>query len=736
MKKSITEMKSSLVALFEGFYLKFVGHRSTLSMDCFQHRDARFRWRFASVGLMALLLLLNGGGVQLQAQECIQLSTQKKVGETIKLKIKAKGTFSIEGVKEPAQVSNSKVQYTLSSSTVTIKGAVTELVCSSSQLEKLDVTKASSLTYLDCSINQLKVLDLLNTPHLTYLDVADNKISSLKVEHLTELKTFDCGHNELTSLAPKSPLLEEFSCQDNFIASLDLSACPKVSIVICQVNRLDRVGMKNFVASLPNRPDEDGLLYVIDTQKTDEQNVCTRTDVATLSGKGWTVYDYNGTHEREYPGSEEGGDTPKQTLSFTTDKPVGSKISFVCNGSSDLKATGVEGVFTPSESVVEYTLTHQTVTIAGSSITKFVSTYSEITMLDVSKAADLEWLDVSNNKLSDLDLTALSRLKILGCGVNALSELDVSASEVLEGLNCNRNQLTKLSLSNNLENLSYLNCSGNKILLIDAQHMPALQTLVCFSNKLTHLYFSERNAKLETLQCFDNELRRIETQKLPRLRKLYCGTNFLSQLELSHNPLLEELWCGGNELTLLDLSHNPAMFELLCAFNRLSSLVVSPQATGMITIDCYVNQMNADAMAKLVESLPQVQSSDDCLFNVVDTQEKEERNRCTKEQVKKVLAKGWKAMDFNGGNLKPYDGEWSSCERWAERAIRVYPSSFDSYLAVQNKPLESSVYLYDREGRLIKEWSSCTQEILDTQELPQGQYIIKIDNYSQLIEKR
>ena len=46
---------------------------------------------------------------------------------------------------------------------------------------------------------------------------------------------------------------------------------------------------------------------MIDTQDENEGNVCTKSQVAIVKEKGWTVYDYNGIYynSQEYEGSDE-----------------------------------------------------------------------------------------------------------------------------------------------------------------------------------------------------------------------------------------------------------------------------------------------------------------------------------------------------------------------------------------------------------------------------------------------
>ena len=58
-------------------------------------------------------------------------------------------------------------------------------------------------------------------------------------------------------------------------------------------------------------------------------------------------------------------------------------------------------------------------------------------------------------------------------------------------------------------------------------------------------------------------------------------------------------------------------------------------------------------MDTLITSLPTVTSG---TFVVIDTQDENEGNVCTKTQVNAAKAKGWKVWDYNGGNRVEYEG--------------------------------------------------------------------------------
>ncbi|MDC0204478.1 leucine-rich repeat domain-containing protein [Flavobacteriales bacterium] len=81
--------------------------------------------------------------------------------------------------------------------------------------------------------------------------------------------------------------------------------------------------------------------------------------------------------------------------------------------------------------------------------------------------ASLQYLDCSNNNLTDLNVSNNTQLSNLQCEANILSTLSFDVT--LTSLDCFDNQLTTLDLSNN-PNLIFLNCSYNNLTEINVQN--------------------------------------------------------------------------------------------------------------------------------------------------------------------------------------------------------------------------------------------------------------------------
>ncbi|MBR5633593.1 MAG: leucine-rich repeat domain-containing protein, partial [Prevotella sp.] len=184
--------------------------------------------------------------------------------------------------------------------------------------------------------------------------------------------------------------------------------------------------------------------------------------------------------------------------------------------------------------------------------------------------------------------------------------------------------------------------------LTGIEHFTALTELWCYRNQLTSLDVSQ-NTALQYLWCFNNQLTSLDVSKNTALGILYCYGNQLTSLNVSGCTALTSLSCNNNQLTSLDVSKNTALTRLSCYRNQLTSLDVS-QNTALEYLFCFNNQIKGKEMDALVASLPTVGGN----FCVIDTQDENEGNVCTKSQVAIAKGKGWTVCDYNG--WQEYEG--------------------------------------------------------------------------------
>ena len=550
----------------------------------------------------------------------ITMTTSRSVGDPFELSIVANEDVVIEGIREKPIIGRYgrlfKV-YTLTNQTVTIRGHVTSLDCSDRDLTSLNVSGCTSLTELDCHKNQLPSLDVSGCTALTKLDCSDNRLTSLDVSGCTALTELYCGSNRLTSLNASGCTsltkldcsdnrltsldvsgctpLTELDCWSNQLASLDLSGCPTITRLNCSVNQINGEGMTKLLNSLPDRKGmSSGTLQVVEySSEKKDQNWCSFADVATASEKNWTVQKYERSDWKNYPGIGEG------IITMTTSKAVGRKVELKIEANGEVVIEGVSEMPRLGRDSNNYTLTSQTITIRG-----------DVTELDCSYY--ISFYDKSDyNQLTSLNASGCSALTSLNCSKNQLASLDLSGCTVLTKLNCYSNQLTNLDVSG---------CT-------------ALTKLDCRYNQLTSLNASGCTA----------------------LTELDCSNNQLSSLDLSQDSALTKLDCSKNQLSSLDLSQNSTLTELDCSRNKLGTLNLSA-CTRLESLACYRNKIRGNAVAQLVESLPDRYGKKPGKFYFVYYSNDEyEENFCYRPAVGRASDKNWRPQKLSSG-WKDYFG--------------------------------------------------------------------------------
>ena len=182
----------------------------------------------------------------------------------------------------------------LTSLDVSKNTALTTLSCNNNQLTSLDVSKNTALTDLNCYYNQLTSLDVSGCTALTDLECFENQLTSLDVSGCTALTDLDCCSNQLTSLDVSGcTALARLDCYFNQLTSLDVSSNTALELIRCYSNQLKGIAMDAFIASLPANTSNEEYSLSIYYNGNNEGNVCTRSQVAAIKAKGWTV-DYEG----------------------------------------------------------------------------------------------------------------------------------------------------------------------------------------------------------------------------------------------------------------------------------------------------------------------------------------------------------------------------------------------------------------------------------------------------------
>ncbi|WP_321438151.1 DUF6383 domain-containing protein [uncultured Bacteroides sp.] len=228
--------------------------------------------------------------------------------------------------------------------------------------------------------------------------------------------------------------------------------------------------------------------------------------------------------------------------SFTSGAPKVSALDIT-------KAVDLQTLDVTSNSLVSLNTENNT------NLTKLVCMNNLLTALDLTKNTALTSLDCTNNKLTVLNLSQNTLLKTLKCGTNQLSTLDLTNNTVLTDLYALTNLLTSINLSKNV-NLGYVSLNTNLLESLDVTNCNKITRLFCLSNKLTEL----KTGTIATgLNCSKNKL---TFSTLPTISTLGTGYTYYPQDSLSIAKSIKV----GDEL---DLS----------AQNNINGILTAPQAT-------------------------------------------------------------------------------------------------------------------------------------------------------------
>ena len=211
---------------------------------------------------------------------------------------------------------------------------------------------------------------------------------------------------------------------------------------------------------------------------------------------------------------------------------------------------------------------------------------NKLTELDVSKNTALTELYCGGNKLTELDVSKNTALYELYCRDNNLTQLDVSKNTALYEFDCRSNNLTQLDVSKNTT-LYELYCSDNNLTQLDVSKNTALYRVECDNNNLTQLDVS-KNTALVVIVCRYNNLTQLDLGK--NVKYIHCPGNNLTQLDVSKNTALYWFDCNNNNLTQLDISKNTALSTFKCSNNNITQLDVGKN-TALMEFDCSGNNL-------------------------------------------------------------------------------------------------------------------------------------------------
>lgn len=578
--------------------------------------------------------------------------------------------------------------------------ALQYLDCKNNELSALDLSSNEELKYLDCNNNQLsssssfEYFIVKNCPKLVYLNCQNNNLRYLDISGNTFLTALYCANNRLTSLNVKNnTILSQLSIYGNKITD----------------------GMKNLVNDLSN-PDESvrNPTFTVVCSQAEQDNVITPAQIKTVADKGWTVQRWNGTegeditfveiNETNFPDENFRNFLLEQDYGkdgFLMDTELATVTDMDLTTRSISKLDGI-GFFTElTRLICQANMLNKLDVSKNTKLTILNCSMNGLSQLDLSHNTALTSLICRYNGLSTLDLSNNTALTTVSCEaniirvdgmtalVNSLPESEGGVLYVVDDHSYNDNIITTAQVNvamgkgwtvkkfndagqpeeyagfdpvaineTNFPDPNFRAIVKDKAINTDEddylseREVMAVTELDVNSKSIATLTGIEHFTVLTFLYCNDNSLKTLDLSNNTHLFNLSCSGNGLESLNVTNNTALAVLYCNQNNLKTLDLSQNTALGTLACPLNKLTSLDVS-NCPKLGYLSCYGNNITGDAMATLVNGLPEVTENKEFL---VCSAKCSPDNAITTAQVSIAKGKGWTVKKETASGWVDYDG--------------------------------------------------------------------------------
>lgn len=551
------------------------------------------------------------------AQGRITIKTNKKVDESINVKIKANGAVTVTSATGTFK-NGSTVSYKLTAQEVSFEGdfvqfenqmgqltqisfektnSLEEVVVWINELTQLDLSACPNLTYINVMMNKLTSLDLSGNPKLTSVNCAQNKIESLQLTACKDLASLDCGNNLLAALDLRgNTKLGQINCSFNKLKSLDVSQQQELQNLNCSGNQMESINLLNnkqlaVLSCFLNKIStidfsNNGSLLIMDCGLNPIENIdlkpLKKATVIDVSGCELTSIDVSensdlkrlNCHKNRLTALSVANNKEIRRLSCYENNIKGAEMTRLMKSLRSLDGEPIDTRQSEGEVVIINT--------------KDPDEKNVCTRSDVAIAHDLFWLVKDfNGKHTDrvdyngseddstTDCIAFSHGRAVGGKIQM--KIEAEGPVTIKGASGTWKNNEVVTYTVDMPRIvisgkvTQFVCSSGDLTSIDLSTCPSLVSVDLSLNKLTKIDVS-KNTELQQIKCEYNPIETLDFSCNPKLTKVWCYATALKSIEVANCPLLDLLSCNDCKITKLNLSNNKKLTKLACSGNPLGVL--------------------------------------------------------------------------------------------------------------------------------------------------------------------
>ena len=507
-----------------------------------------------------------------------------------------------------------------------------KLLCSSNNLEDLDLALNANLEVLECFDNNLSALDINNNLQLKVLNASNNSLANLDFSNNTLLEEINCNSNQinnLTGFAFTNSTLQFLSINNNQLSELLTKNYLSLKTLYCSSNTISEL-LLNANLSLENLDFSNNIISTIDLTANvslisllGSQNQLTQIDLNTNLYSFLETLNLNnnqiGILNLQTPNIKalfcasnqltnldlstnlnliELNISSNQLTNLTLSDNLGLIKTFNASnnqltGGIDLSNMGTAACPAPnSNNPQDFCPNNILINVSGNQF-KFVNIQNgingQISNFNATNNPELSCIQVDDaNSISANWLKDAAAQYSLDCRFGETYVPDDNFESALIALNLDSGPLDDYVLTANIEGLLNLNISGNNISdLTGIEDFKGLQNLNCSNNNLSIIDL-RKNVNLSGFNCSNNTLSVIDLGTNIALTSFDCSNNTLSNIDLTANISLSNLNIANNTFSVF----NPSTIPSLQIFNCDSNLLIDLDFQSNIALTSLTCQFN------------------------------------------------------------------------------------------------------------------------------------------------